>query len=50
MAYAMLTKHSAWHGRSGSNVIGGVLKHGVKIPRFVTLEYEKLRELNRENN
>ena len=36
MAYAMVTKHSAWHGRSGSNVIGGVPRHGVEIPRSET--------------
>ena len=44
----MLTKHSAWHGRSGSNVIGGVFRHGVEIPRSATLEYKSWVTLNIE--
>ena len=48
MAYSMLTKHSAWYGRSGSNVIGGVLRHGVEIPRSATLQYKSWDTLNIE--
>ena len=50
MAYAMLTKHSAWYGRSGSDVIGGLIRHGVEIPRSATLEYKSWETLDIEND
>ena len=50
MAYAMLTKHFAWHWRSGFNIIGGVLRHGVEIPRSATLEYKSWETLSMKHH
>ena len=48
MAYAMLTKHSAWDGVVAPT-LGGVLRHGVEIPRSATLEYKSWETLSRES-
>ena len=45
----MLTKHSAWDGVVAPT-LGGVLRHGVEIPRSATLEYKSWETLSRENH